>query len=54
MTTTDWQKIFLLSTVNGADNYQEMLPSNGWQFPRETWLQRRLKELKQEQNDEQR
>jgi hypothetical protein len=47
--TTDWQKIFLLSTVNGADNYQDMLPSNGWQFPTETWLQERMKKLREEQ-----
>ena len=43
---TDWQKVFIMSTVNGADNCQDMLPSNGWEFPRETWLQKRLEELR--------
>jgi hypothetical protein len=49
---TDWQKIFIMSTVNGADNCQDMLPRNGWEYPRETWLQKRLEELKEERKED--
>lgn len=50
---TDVQKIFLLSKVNGADYYGDRLSVTRWDFPRETWLQRRLREIKgKEQADE--
>jgi hypothetical protein len=48
---TYWQKIFLLSVVNGADNAQDMLPSSGWQFPRSTWFQQRLDKLRNERKE---
>lgn len=44
---TDTQKIFSLSTVNGQDNCQDLLPINGREWPRDTWLARRLKEIKE-------
>ncbi len=51
MNITEWQKIFLLSVVNGADNCQDILPANGWQFPRETWLQQRLEKIRKDENE---
>jgi hypothetical protein len=42
----DWLRVFELARVNGADNNQRLLPNNGWKFPRDTWLQGRLTELK--------
>lgn len=44
---SDTQKIFALSTVNGQDNCQDLLPINGREWPRDTWLARRLRELKE-------
>jgi hypothetical protein len=49
--TTDWQNIFYLSVINGAKNYQERLGENRWEFPRDTWFQKRLQELKLEKED---
>lgn len=43
-----WEMIFTLSPVNGADNCQDILPVHGRDWPKETFLQRRLEELKQE------
>jgi len=48
---TDTQKIFLLAKTNGTDNHQELLPNNGWTWPKQTWLSNRLKERK-EKSDE--
>ena len=49
MTLTDWQKIFSLSVINGNENFQHLLPVNGWEFPKQTWLQKRLDEIRKEQ-----
>jgi len=42
---TDTQKIFLLAKINGTDNRQDLLPNNGWTWPKQTWLQKRLSEI---------
>lgn len=58
MIPTDTQTIWLLAKTNGADNRQEMLPVNGWKWPKDGFLTRRLEELRKErlkeQGDEQR
>ena len=41
-----WQLIFLQSKVNGAAYYGEELPGRNWNWPTNTYLQRRLKESK--------
>ena len=37
-----WQLIFLQSKVNGASYSGEMLPGRNWDWPKDTYLQRRL------------
>jgi len=49
---TDTQKIFLLARINGTDNRQDLLPNNGWTWPKQTWLTKRFDELKKGQSDE--
>lgn len=52
LTAKDVRNIFSLSVVNGADNRQDLLPTqSGWEWPKDTWLQNRLK-LKREGIDE--
>jgi hypothetical protein len=38
-----WQRIFLQSKVNGAAYYGEELPGRNWNWPKDTYLQRRLR-----------
>lgn len=47
---TDVQKLFLASPLNGAPYLGDMLPEIRWQWPKDTYLQRRLAAIKQ-QND---
>lgn len=39
---TYWQQIFELSKVNGADYREDRLPLHHFDFPRNTYLQRKL------------
>lgn len=51
----DWQMIFQLSKVNGALYLGEALPAQNWKWPKNTWLQERLRDLRREdQNFDQR
>ncbi len=43
--TSAWQRIFLLSKVNGAP-YEEQQVSFKWPWPKHTYLQRRLEYLR--------
>jgi hypothetical protein len=43
MKFTFWQWIFLLSKVNGAEYDGDKLPAYRWNWPTNTYLQRRLK-----------
>lgn len=36
--------VFHNSRVNGAENFQEQLPVNGWEWPKGTFLQSRLEQ----------
>ena len=38
-----WQSIFLQSKVNGAPYNGEDLPGRSWNWPKNTYLQRRLR-----------
>ena len=40
-----WQLVFLQSKVNGAPYTGEWLSVRSWQWPENTYLQRRLKDL---------
>ena len=41
-----WELVFNQSRVNGAAYFGERLPNNSWDWPKNTFLQRRLSELK--------
>jgi hypothetical protein len=43
---TYWQLIFLQSRVNGAPDNAEALPVQSWDWPKDTFLQRRLHRIK--------
>lgn len=44
----DWKTIFKLSTINGSDNCQDLLPPhNGiFEFSKSSWFQDRLKKTR--------
>lgn len=42
-----WQLILLQSKVNGAPYHGEELPRNKWEWPKNTYLQRRLHYLQE-------
>lgn len=48
---TDVQKLFLASPLNGAPYWGDLLPEIRWQWPKDTYLQRRLETLKQRTDD---
>ena len=41
-----WQLIFMQSKVNGATYNGEKLPGRNWNWPKDTYLQRRLQQSK--------
>jgi hypothetical protein len=41
-----WQRIFLQSKANGAAYTGEELPGRHWDWPKDTYLQRRLQKSK--------
>jgi hypothetical protein len=41
-----WQLVFLQSKVNGAPYNGEQLPGRNWEWPKDTYLQRRLRRHK--------
>jgi hypothetical protein len=43
---TYWQLIFLQSKVNGTPDNTEALPVQSWDWPKDTYLQRRLHRIK--------
>lgn len=38
-----WQRVFMESKVNGAPYFGEQLPGQTWKWPKNTYLQRRLR-----------
>jgi hypothetical protein len=45
-TPSYWQLIFLQSKVNGAPYKGEALPGQSWDWPKDTYFQRRLHLIK--------
>jgi len=41
-----WQLIFLQSKVNNGAYYGDQLPPQIWDWPEETWFQKRLSNLR--------
>jgi hypothetical protein len=41
-----WQLVFNQSKANGAEYFGDRLPSNSWDWPKDTFLQKRLGELR--------
>lgn len=46
----EWQLIFLQSKVNNGAYFGELLPPQNWDWPEETWFQKRLRRLRKGQN----
>lgn len=42
---SQWQLVFSQSKANGAHYRGEQLPNLSWEWPKNTYLQRRLKDL---------
>jgi hypothetical protein len=45
----NWEMIFKLSKVNGAMYLGDALPAQNWKWPKNTWLQERLRDLRREE-----
>jgi hypothetical protein len=41
-----WQLVFAQSKVNGARYFEDELPSQNWNWPKETYLQRRIRDTR--------
>ena len=41
-----WQLVFSQSRVNGAPYFGDNLPGRSWEWPKDTYLQRRLQQSK--------
>jgi hypothetical protein len=44
-----WQVIFVESRAKDCDYDEDQLPSLNWDWPKETWLQERLRHLRKTQ-----
>jgi hypothetical protein len=44
-----WQLVFLQSKVNGCPYRGDDLPQQIWDWPKKTWLQERLNQLREKQ-----
>jgi hypothetical protein len=41
-----WQLVFAQSKANGGHYIGEQLPGSNWEWPKDTFLQRRLREVR--------
>ena len=41
-----WQLVFAQSKVNGARYVEDELPSQNWNWPKETYLQQRIRDTR--------
>jgi hypothetical protein len=41
-----WQLIFLQSKVNNGEYYGDLLLPQNWDWPEETWFQKRLRHIR--------
>lgn len=44
-----WQLVFLQSKINGGAYHGEQLPRQNWSWPKDTYLQQRLRLAKSDQ-----
>jgi hypothetical protein len=51
-TSSFWQLVFAQSKVNGALYLGEQLPGRSWDWPKNTYFQRRLRQLRRYQASE--
>jgi len=51
-TPSFWQLVFAQSKANGAPYRGEQLPGQIWNWPKDTFLQRRLREMRWDQATE--
>jgi hypothetical protein len=42
-----WQSVFELSRASGATYGDDIPPHTNWNWPKETWLQRKRRELRE-------
>jgi len=47
-----WQQIFLQSKVNGAPYYGDSLPGRHWNWPKDSYLKRRLRHVRADRSDQ--
>jgi hypothetical protein len=47
-----WQEVFRRSIINGAPYHGDELPGGHWSWPQDTYLQRRLREVRWHQASE--
>jgi hypothetical protein len=45
--TSFWLQVFSNSKVNGAAYWGDKLPANNWSWPTDTYLQKRLREVRE-------
>ena len=45
---SQWQLVFSQSVVNGADNGQDLRPIQPWAWPRKTWFDDRLSQVRKQ------
>ena len=43
---TFWQQVFSRSIINGAPYHGDQLSARNWSWPKDTYLQRRLREVR--------
>jgi hypothetical protein len=41
-----WELVFLQSKVNNGTYVGELLPAQNWEWPQQTWFQKRLRALR--------
>lgn len=46
----DIDLIFSQSKVNGGEYYGDLLSAQPWEWPKDTWLQRRLAQIRNEES----
>jgi hypothetical protein len=51
MTMNTWELIFIQSRANDGWYNEDALPTHVWAWPKETWLKKRLRELRSEEKD---
>lgn len=48
---SNWEDVFIQSRINGGNYEGDNLPDHKWQWPKDTFLQKKLEELKREKEN---